>query len=315
MLGVLLCVSAVTGYADTIEVLKADLTPVQKETVIKYPYQAGSNIYTVRVRIPDSKRQESVALPGTYKVEIAIDGAYRPMTKSPSQESVYEYNYAIPANRNTAKFYTNVSFSYHAMGVEKLKEIQSGLYQLSLVNRCIYGLECNRGRVGSDTTILGRGLSSEDQVFVGDVRAEVKSLTPNIITFVVPSLLPGKSYPVKVVKNNYETDVGQFLVDIAKISVDQDRITLNPGEKCRLTFKIDFPAGKGGLFISVKTNVPDSVIMPEVVIPEGQTSATISVEGGAQGSGKLFVSATGFEESSIAITVGDATKPLDQKNK
>jgi hypothetical protein len=97
--------------------------------------------------------------------------------------------------------------------------------------------------------------------------------------------------------------------------VDQDRITLNPGEKCRLTFKIDFPAGKGGLFISVKTNVPDSVIMPEVVIPEGQTSATISVEGGAQGSGKLFVSATGFEESSIAITVGDATKPLDQKNK
>jgi hypothetical protein len=53
----------------------------------------------------------------------------------------------------------------------------------------------------------------------------------------------------------------------------------------------------------VTTDVPDSVIMPEVVIPQGQTSVTVTVEGGKQGSGSLFLKGFGNGEVTVPVTV------------
>ena len=43
--------------------------------------------------------------------------------------------------------------------------------------------------------------------------------------------------------------------------------------------------------------------MPEVVVPEGQTSTTVTVEGGKPGAGSLFLKGYGSGEVSVSVTV------------
>jgi hypothetical protein len=59
----------------------------------------------------------------------------------------------------------------------------------------------------------------------------------------------------------------------------------------------------GGLKIDVITNVPDSVVMPEASISEGDRTANIPVQGGAPGEGKLIISADGYESIEVPVRV------------
>jgi hypothetical protein len=43
--------------------------------------------------------------------------------------------------------------------------------------------------------------------------------------------------------------------------------------------------------------------MPEIIVPQGQTSVTITVEGGKPGSGSLFLKGFGAGEVTIPVTV------------
>jgi hypothetical protein len=43
--------------------------------------------------------------------------------------------------------------------------------------------------------------------------------------------------------------------------------------------------------------------MPEVIVPEGQTTASVTVEGGKPGSGSLFLKGYGSGEVSVPVTV------------
>jgi hypothetical protein len=52
--------------------------------------------------------------------------------------------------------------------------------------------------------------------------------------------------------------------------------------------------------LDVTTDVPDSVIMPEVIVPEGANSVTVDVKGGKPGAGNLFLKGYG---SSGEITI------------
>jgi hypothetical protein len=62
-------------------------------------------------------------------------------------------------------------------------------------------------------------------------------------------------------------------------------------------------APPGGLLIDVTTDVPESVIMPEIIVPQGQTSVTITVEGGKSGSGSLFLKGFGAGEVTVPVTI------------
>ena len=68
-----------------------------------------------------------------------------------------------------------------------------------------------------------------------------------------------------------------------------------------LTFTIPAPASVGGTLLDVTTNIPESVIMPEVVIPQGQTSVSVPVKGGRDGNGKLFIK--GYTNTDITVPV------------
>ncbi|MFA5265972.1 MAG: cell surface protein, partial [Opitutaceae bacterium] len=59
----------------------------------------------------------------------------------------------------------------------------------------------------------------------------------------------------------------------------------------------------GGILLDITTDVPESVIMPEVVVPAGQTTVSIPVQGGKKGSGTLFLKGFAQGEISVPVTV------------
>ena len=75
------------------------------------------------------------------------------------------------------------------------------------------------------------------------------------------------------------------------------------GEQQTLTFTVPGMAPSGGLLLDITTDVPEAVIMPEVVIPEGQTSVSVTVQGGTPCNGSLFLKGYGSGELTIPVTV------------
>jgi hypothetical protein len=98
--------------------------------------------------------------------------------------------------------------------------------------------------------------------------------------------------------------VGTFRIDGTTVSVSPASLSLRPGEQQTLTFTLSMPAPAGGLLLDVATDVPSSVIMPEVMVPAGQTSTSIPVQGGQPGTGTLVLKGyAGGGDVSVPITV------------
>ena len=72
-----------------------------------------------------------------------------------------------------------------------------------------------------------------------------------------------------------------------------------------MTFTIPNAAPQGGLLLDVATDVPESVIMPEVVVPEGATNVVVTIQGGKPGTGALYLKGFGQGELSIPVTVSE----------
>ena len=80
-------------------------------------------------------------------------------------------------------------------------------------------------------------------------------------------------------------------------------LNLRTGQRESLTFTIPNAAPAGGTLLDVTTDIPDSIIMPEVIVPQGQSSVTVTVEGGKPGSGSLYLKGFGTGEVTVPVTV------------
>ena len=79
-----------------------------------------------------------------------------------------------------------------------------------------------------------------------------------------PALPSGIDYPVQLIGGPHGAlDIGNFRIDESRIGVVPSSLEIASGDSATLLFKIDYDAPVGGLPIEVKTNVPDSVVMPE----------------------------------------------------
>jgi hypothetical protein len=126
--------------------------------------------------------------------------------------------------------------------------------------------------------------------------------SPSSLSFFVPAVAPGRTYKLSIVNVGGSLDVGTFRVDAISFAVSPAALYLRSGEQQALTFTIPSPAPAGGMLIDVRTDVPASVIMPEVMVPANATSVTVPVQGGQVGSGSLFFTSSAGE-SSVAVTV------------
>jgi hypothetical protein len=120
----------------------------------------------------------------------------------------------------------------------------------------------------------------------------------------VPVVETGQSYRLRIVGPAGELAAGNFRVDAGNVSVSPGSLVLRPNEQVALTFNLPSPAPAGGMLIEVTTDIPSSIVMPEVMIAPGQSHATVLVTGGKPGTGSLYFKSSAGEIS-IPVTVGN----------
>lgn len=260
-----------------------------------------SGIYTISAQaMLDSEAVDRSSI----KAYIVIDGETHPMTPSDLGNGYFDYDYAIPKGREKARYYYYMDYKLKSLNdAPKTRRKYSEKFEVSLINRFSITLDTNRAPVGTQLAVLGRGFSRGDTVFVGGVQADTRYSSANTLQFIVPSVDPGQTYTVEVRGKSVET-AGTLKVDPGlPLSVIPTSLTLDQGQRQALAFAIDYAAPAGGLYLNVTTDIPNSIIMPEVIVPEGARTVSVTVQGGKPGSGSLFVQAAGMTELVIPVTV------------
>lgn len=265
----------------------------------------SSGVYTLTM---SAYINDGSVVKDTIEPFIVIDGETIPMTavKDMNKDRIYEYDYTLPKGRKSAKYYFLLKYKVenNVSDTNKNREIKSPtVYKLEPVSRYIVNMQNERGPVGTSVTILGRGFDKEDKIRIGGVIADTEYLSRSTINFIVPPLEAGKSYDVELVGEGGEVWIGAFRVDTAKMAISPESIKIGSDDIVTMIFNIGFTAPKGGYPIDVKTNIPSSIIMEEVVVPEGQNSVSVMVKGAAAGKGSLYVNGLGFEEKVIPVEV------------
>ncbi|MEZ0216988.1 MAG: IPT/TIG domain-containing protein [Rariglobus sp.] len=259
-----------------------------------------SQIYTISNRV---KPKSVNVVPGSLTVRIIIDGQSFPMTKSDLGTDMYTFDYQLPAGRTELAYYFLVNYKYENQGLIHDREEFTDVIRSKIVGRYVLSLETNRGPVGARISVLGRGFTAQDTVTFDGNTARTVYDSPNSISFFVPALDAGRNYKVEIAGANGTNAVGTFRIDTSSLSVSPTELSLTRGQTQSLTFTLPAPAPTGGLLLDITTDAPDSVIMPEVVVEAGSTTATVPVTGGKAGSGSLFLKGFGTGEITVPVTV------------
>lgn len=269
------------------------ITNLTPDTVPQNP----SQIYTITA----SFRPGSQVDTATIKPRIVIDGQYHPMTRSSVGVDIWEFDYQLPAGRTTANYYFIVDFN--TKGDSASQEMTSEIQSLSIAGRYVIRPEATRAPVGSRVSILGAGFSPADVVYFDSTPTRTVFESPSSLSFFVPAVEPGRNYKLSVRGAGVGLDVGTFRVDAISFQVEPSALVLKSGEQQALTFTIPQPAPAGGMLIDVRTDIPESVVMPEVIVPANSSSVTIPIQGGKPGTGSLyFRSSAGESTVSVSVT-------------
>ena len=268
----------------------------------------SSRVYTLTM---SAYINDGAVIKDTIKPYIVIDEQVIPMkeVKDMKHDRLYEYDYTLPKGRKSAKYYFLLRYqvSNNIDGVNKNREMKSPtVYTLEPASRYIVNMQNERGPVGSSIAVLGRGFAKQDIIRVGGVGADTEHLSRSTLSFIVPPLKSGRTYDVELVGEKGEMWIGAFRVDTAKMGVSPSEINMNGGDLVTMIFNIGFSAPKGGYPIDVKTNIPSSIIMDEVVVPEGQSSVSVTLKAAAAGNGALYINGLGFEEKVVPVSIGQS---------
>lgn len=288
------------AFTGCVEMTLSNLTP-------KRTPQNPSGIYTLTMK-PEIR--DANAIKESFRAYVMIDGEKHPMTKSSIGSNVYEYEYTMPSGRSEAKYYFVMDYLVDVKGTSRERTETSDLHTLKLVNRYVITMLSQRGPVGATVPIVGRGFSKYDKISIGGQVADTQFNSANSLTFTVPALPAGRSCPVNLQSGNGSMFIGDFLIDAGQIRVTPSTVKVLTGERTMLVFSVDNQAPASGILVDVTTDIPDSVIMPEVVITQGTRSISVPMEGGVPGEGSLYINAAGFKEVQIPISVLSKESPV-----
>lgn len=259
-----------------------------------------SNIYTITAQVAVTN---SAVIKESVIAEVIIDGKPHRMNPAPGGSSLYEYDFQMPSGFDEARYYLLIQYERKRTEGTSPKEISTELSSFKVERRYSVDLEVDRAPVGTKVAILGRGFSSSDKVMVGDIAAATRLESSTSLAFYVPSIPEGRNYEVKVLGANGEFSAGYIRIDASSIRVTPSSLSMNSGQRRPITFTIPDTAPPGGLRIRVTTDIPNSIIMPDVVIPAGQRSTSVNIEGGAKGSGNIFVEVPGYSEVVLPVSI------------
>ncbi len=272
------------------------ITNLTPETVNENP----SGHYDISVLIEPSG---SKVVEDSIRAYIVIDGQIFPMSPSPTTPNVFKYEYRLPPNRREARYYFQVDYQLEKNQVTTERQEITDVQQMRLTDRYALSLDVERAPAGSRVGLVGRGFSRNDRVIVGGEEAETVFHSSNSLEFFVPSLPHSRNYNVQLVDADGTINVGSLRIDAGTIRVSPDQVSFTTGDRTTLVFTIPTEAPPGGLYIDVLTDIPESIVMPEVIIPGGSRSVNVSVEASRPGRGSLFVQKPGYDEVRIPVTV------------
>jgi hypothetical protein len=271
------------------------ITNLTPDTVPQNP----SQIYTITASFHPESSQISRA---SIQPRIVIDGQIYKMSQSSVASDVWEFDYQVPAGRAAASYYFICDYKAENASTSTPSEVNSELQTMKIAGRYVIRSEATRAPVGSRVSVLGAGFTPTDVVYFDLTPTRTVFESPSSISFFVPAVEPGRNYRLSVNGSGLNLDVGTFRVDAISFQVTPSSLVLRTGEQQALTFTIPTAAPGGGMLIDVTTDVPASVVMPEVLVPAGQSSVTIPVQGGRPGSGSLFFKSSAGD-SSVSVTV------------
>ena len=259
-----------------------------------------SQIYTFSARIEPKSRG---FVPESLRAQIVIDGKIHDLESSPVGQDIYEFDYRIPSGRETVSYYFLSTFDVKYNGQITAREAYSAVTTARLRGRLVLSMVSNRGPVGARIGIVGQGFTAQDVVTLSGQPTRTVFDSSNALSFFVPAVAPGRNYQVEVKGPTGGQPVGTFRVDALGIEVFPSSINLSQGQTQSVTFTLPQTAPSGGLLLDITTDVPDSVIMTEVVVPAGSNSVTIPVRGGLPGNGALYLTGFGAGEVVVPVTV------------
>jgi len=259
-----------------------------------------SAIYTFTLR---ATPKLNTIVKGTMNPQIVVDGQTFAMKKSSIGEDLYEFDYQLPAGRQEMNYYFIVDYEIESSVKNVSSQAFTELQHTSLVHRYVISLESTRGPIGSSISLVGRGFNPQDVVCFDGTPVRTVYNSQSSLNFFVPAMASGQTYRVTLTNAQGSSPVGTFRIDPTSVTVSPGSLTLKTGETQMLTFTIPAPAAVGGTLLDVTTNIPESVIMPEVLIPQGQSSVSIPVKGGRDGNGKLFIKGYSNADITVAVTV------------
>lgn len=259
-----------------------------------------SNVYTITTSVTP---RTAGTIRESIRANIVIDGETFPMKPSALSRDLFEFEYHLPAGRQDANYYFLIDYKVDVNGFVKEREAFSEIQSFKLANRYAYSLDVTRAPVGAKVGIVGRGFNRDDTVTIGGIKAATAFDSTNSLFFHVPSLQSGQSYMVEISDGTSKLNVGTLRVDSGTISVTPSSLTLNEEDRAMLVFSVNATAPEGGLYLDVTTDIPESIIMPEVIIPAGARSVNVPVQAGPAGKGSLFVEMEGYNSVTIPVTV------------
>ena len=259
-----------------------------------------SQLYTLTARVRATSQSIDRS---SINVSVVIDGKDLPMRKSSQANDVYECDYSLPRGRDTANYYFLVIYRYNSSPPTKNYQAYSEIHHLTIDRRYSLPLEANRGPVGARVSIAGSGFGPQDVVYLDTVPARTVYESPSALSFFVPSVEPNRNYNLAIGGAGTTLSAGTFRVDAMGVTVTPASLTLRSGEQQTLQFTLTGPAPQGGQLLDVTTDIPESIIMPEVVVPEGATNVVITVQGGKPGAGAMYLKGFGQGEITIPLSV------------
>jgi len=289
----LAAVAALTFFTGCDELKITNLTPSQLPA-------NPSQIYTFSAKFHPKSRG---FVDSSLDPQIVIDGKIHRMDPSPVGEHIYEFDYQLPAGRNEVTYYFLATYDISFSGTASMREAYSPVATATLRSRAVLSMIANRGPVGARIGVVGQGFTADDIVTLNGQPTRTVFESSNALSFFVPAIPPGRNYQVAVVGPISTQAIGTFRVDPLGIEVFPSSLDLSSGQTQTVTFTLPRAAPIGGLLLDVTTDVPDSVIMPEVVIPAGSNSVSVPVQGGLPGSGSLFLTGFGGGEVVLPISV------------
>ncbi|MDF9831801.1 hypothetical protein M2103_000005 [Ereboglobus sp. PH5-5] len=282
-----------------------------------------SQIYTITARI---KPQASNVVEGSTVAKIIIDGNAHKMTMIPDTPGIYEYEFQAPPGVTELRYYFLIEYQVSNIGILRSRTDYSPLQVATIVGRDAAGLSSNRGPAGSRIAITGRGFTSHDNVYFNDSLARSIYDSANSISFYVPDLPAEQNYTVSIGDVPGKLVIGTFRIDPgadsgapatvipndpqpaattapAQTAQQGGALTVSPSEiKIRetqtLVLKFITPQVVQGapMLIDVTTDIPESVIMPEVYVQPGSNVGSVTIKGGTPATGQLYAQMPGADK-------------------